>query len=136
MAIGMIWAGLCSILVPLGLPGFRLKPAPAVLATSQPPGFAPEAFLLPRPCLTVTGELPINSTAMPKYRLRPVVVDHRMGVIAHYGATIDLRASDLHQARAEVDRLPIAPGPNCLQILNEDGLVASHRMLNSEHRWI
>jgi hypothetical protein len=86
--------------------------------------------------LAVTGELPINSTAMPKYRLRPVVVDHRMGVIAHYGATIDLRASDLHQARAEVDRLPIAPGPNCLQILNEDGSVASHRMLNSEHRWI
>jgi hypothetical protein len=73
---------------------------------------------------------------MPNYRFRPVVVDHRKGVIAHYGETIDLRATDLHQARAEVDRLPIALGPNCLQILNEDGSVASHRMLNPEHHWI
>jgi hypothetical protein len=69
---------------------------------------------------------------MAKYQLRPVVVDHRRGMIVHYGHTVDLNAADLHEAMAEVDRMAVPTGVNCLQILKEDGSVAAHKMTNPE----
>jgi hypothetical protein len=53
-------------------------------------------------------------------------------VIVHYGPITHLEAVDVESARAEVDRLPKAPGANCLQILDAHGNVVSHRMLNPE----
>jgi hypothetical protein len=70
---------------------------------------------------------------MAKYRFRPVVLDHRAGVIAHYGPTTDLEAQDVQAARGEVDRLPLGHGHNCLQILDTHGNVVTHRMMNAEN---
>jgi hypothetical protein len=70
---------------------------------------------------------------MAKYHLRPVVVDHRKGIIVHYGPITHLEATDARSARLEVDRLPMGSGPNCLQILDTHGNVVSHRMLNPEN---
>ena len=71
---------------------------------------------------------------MAKYRYRPVVMDHRKNTVAHYGATIELKATDIVSARTEVDGMPPAPGVNCRQILDESGSVASHRMLG-DNAW-
>jgi hypothetical protein len=70
---------------------------------------------------------------MSKYRLRPVVLDHRKGMIVHYGPITDLDAQDVPAARIEVDRLPLGDGTNCLQILDAHDVVVTHRMLNPEH---
>jgi hypothetical protein len=68
---------------------------------------------------------------MPKYRLRPVVLDHREGIIVHYGNTRELSATEIHAARAEVDRMPVRFSANCLQILDENDRVVTHRSVNS-----
>jgi hypothetical protein len=70
---------------------------------------------------------------MTKYRFRPVVVDHRKSAVAHYGPITNLDAQDVQAARAEVDHLPLDSAHNCLQILDREGNVVSHRMLNPEN---
>jgi hypothetical protein len=73
------------------------------------------------------------SETMSKYRLRPVVLDHRKGIVVHYGSITDLDAQDVRAARIEVDRLPLGNGANCLQILDTQDAVVTHRMLNPEN---
>ena len=70
---------------------------------------------------------------MSQYRLRPVVLDHRKGLIVHYGPFTELEAHDVPAAQIEVDRLPLGSGINCLQILDAHGSVVTHRMLNPEN---
>jgi len=69
---------------------------------------------------------------MAKYRLQPVILDHRKGMIVHYGRIRELSAEELHQAKAEADGLQLLHGINCVQIIAEDGTVLAHKMLNPE----
>ena len=76
---------------------------------------------------------PTTHQTMSQYRLRPVVLDHRKGLIVHYGPFTELEAHDVRAAQIEVDRLPLGSGINCLQILDAHGSVVTHRMLNPEN---
>jgi len=69
---------------------------------------------------------------MAKYRFRPVVVDHRQGTIVPYGQVSNLSATELSAAKAELDRMQVRSGVNCLQTLDEDGAVVTHKMLPPE----
>jgi hypothetical protein len=68
---------------------------------------------------------------LAKYRLRPVVLDAKVTEIRHFGPATLLEANSIEAARAEVDRMAPPHGGNCLQILNEDDSVATHRMVGA-----
>ena len=69
---------------------------------------------------------------MAKFRLQPVVLDHRSREIVHYGRIRELRSEQAHDAKAEADQVPLLHGINCVQILNEDGTVLAFKMRNPE----
>jgi hypothetical protein len=69
---------------------------------------------------------------MAKFRLQPVVFDHRKGAIVHYGRIRELSSEQVHEAKAEADQVALLQGVNCLQILREDDTVVAFRMTDPE----
>jgi len=69
---------------------------------------------------------------MAKYQWRGVVIEERHGIVSHYGQLNDLLANELSEAKAEVERVARANGANCLQILDEEGGVATYKLLLPE----
>ena len=69
---------------------------------------------------------------MAKFRLQPVILDHRNGQIVHYGRVRELSSRELHDAKAEADQVRLLGGINCLQIVAEDNTVVAFKMVHSE----
>jgi hypothetical protein len=75
---------------------------------------------------------------MAKFRLQPVVLDHRKGEIVHYGRIRELSSEHVHDVKAEADLMRLLHGINCLQILGEDDTVVAFKMTNpdtGQARW-